>query len=424
VAQEPVGSQAPTGGQAAKGLAIDLGTTHIRVALWDMGCGKRLAGRSGLNRQYEFGADVVTRIIAARESPDDARHLSELALESIGQAVFDIVSRDGFNPREVAKVSLVGNTAELALLSQKNYELLLQPRFWEQQIDCQPEDTRRWSACWNIHPEAAVEVVPPLGGFVGSDLLADVLATEMTARAAPSLLIDFGTNAEIALWDGASLWVTSAAGGPAFEGVGLSCWIPAEPGAIYRIEPNCFPSDFAFEVLSGGSPRGLCGSGLIDLIAGLVRSGLLSKKGRFTGPRAEEGFALGQARPQLRLTPRDVDIFQRAKAAIGAGVACLLHLAGQDPLNLRRIYVCGAFGRFLSVENALAIGLLPAIEGNRIELCGQAALAGCEQHLLSPAHRRQMEAVRRQVRMVNLAQYPGFDDFFLENLFLQPMGGG
>lgn len=422
LAARPMVNTSRHGFRHSKGLAIDLGTTHISVTLWDMECGKRETGRSGLNQQLLFGADVMTRIVAATESPERAGAISQLAVDSIGQALFDICSREGFNPAEINHVSIVGNTPELALLCARNYDMLLQPKFWASEIDCQPGSTRPWSIEWGIDPDAVVDVIAPLAGFVGSDLLAGVLATSMTAHHDARLLIDFGTNSEIALWDGSTLWVTSAAGGPAFEGSGLSCGMPAEPGAIYQIEQNEFSQDFIFRVLSGANPIGLCGSGLVDLIACLIRTGGLDRKGKLTGETSGDGISLLEGSRGIVLTNRDIDIFQRAKAAIGAGIRFLLKSAGMTAKNLQRVYVCGAFGRFMNVRNAQEIGLLPGVASDLIELCGNTALAGCEMLLVSPDQSHGLESIRKRTHVINMSNHSEFEELFFESLYLKPMG--
>ena len=409
------------GGRPSRGVAVDLGTTHITVTLWDMDSGMRLAGRSGLNQQSRFGTDVMTRIMAAAESEDSAAEISRLAVDSIGEALFDIASREGHDLGEVTRVSIVGNTPELALLSERNYGLLMHPKFWTRPIDCRPADTGHWRTAWGVHPDARVEVIPPLAGFVGSDLLAGALATGMTARSRVGLLIDFGTNSEIALWDGSRLWVTSAAGGPAFEGCGLSCGMPAETGAIYRVERKDASLRFTFHVINDEEPKGLCGSGLVDLIASLVRTGVLNAKGKFTGEAADGGVPLPGAERDIRLTSRDVDLFQRAKAAIGAGIRILLKSAALTTHEIDRVYVCGAFGRFMDAANAQGIGLLPRVGKQAIEMCGNTALAGCEMLLTSPEGFTELETIRSGACLVNMAQCDDFEASFMDNLYLKPM---
>ena len=401
------------------GVAVDLGTTHIKLSLYELSSGQWLAGRYGLNPQMNFGSDVMTRLVAASESPEQARAMSQQAIKAIGEALLDIATREGINLQQVVRLTLVGNTAMLALLSGRNYGLLLQPSYWMSAIDCLPENTEAWAVSWGIHPQARIEVIPPLAGFVGSDLLAGVVTTHLTENGPGGLLIDFGTNSEIALWDGCVLWVTSAAGGPAFEGSGISCGLPAEPGAIYRVSFKEGVLDFA--IIAGSEPRGICGSGLVDLIANLVRSGRLTNMGRFAPTVPREGFALVRGERDIVLTKGDVDVFQRAKAAIGVGIQVLLAQADMGYEDLRRICVGGAFGRFLNVANAQEIGLLPKIQPDLVELCGNTALAGCEDALLLPVAVERLKNLRDQAKIINLSQCLDFDNLFLENLYLQPM---
>ena len=161
--------------------------------------------------------------------------MSELAAAAIGEGLSDLARREGINLRRVASLAVVGNTPMLALLAESNHHLLLQPQNWQSPIDCQSFATARWAEAWGLHPRADVRLIQPLAGFVGSDLLAGLVATRLLTGPSPALFIDFGTNSEIALWDGVHLWVTSAAGGPAFELWGLSHGMPAEPGAVSRV---------------------------------------------------------------------------------------------------------------------------------------------------------------------------------------------
>ncbi len=403
------------------GVAVDLGTTRISLSLLDLSSGQRLAGRYGLNPQMSFGSDIMTRLVAASESQTQAQTMRQQAIEAIGEAMLDIATREGINLQRVTRLTLVGNTAMLALLSGRNYGMLLQPSRWMSPVDCLPLDTESWAVSWDIYPRAGIEVIPPLAGFVGSDLLAGVLATHLTENETCGLFIDFGTNSEIALWDGQTLWVTSAAGGPAFEDSGISCGMSAEPGAVYRVSLENGVLDFA--VIAGGKARGLCGSGLIDLITNLMKSGKLGKTGRFTPDVPGECFKLVEGEQSLFLTKGDVDVFQRAKAAIGAGINILLAKAGMGHRDLHRICVGGAFGRFLNVANAQDVGLLPDIQPDLVELCGNTALAGCEWVLLSSEATKNLETLTEQAKIVNLAQCDDFEDIFFESLYLEPMGG-
>jgi len=403
------------------GVAVDLGTTHISISLHNLVTGKRLAGRIGQNPQMNSGSDIMTRLVAASRSPAHASLLSKRVREAIGEALQDIANRDGINLLQVVRFTLVGNTAMLALLSGRNYALLTKPSHWAGDIDCLPENPGTWAADWGFDPDAVVEILPPLAGFVGSDLLAGVLATHLTDSKEKGLFIDFGTNSEIAVWDGEVLWVTSAAGGPAFEGSGFTCGMPAEPGAVYRVR---FRNETAaLSTIAGDNARGMCGSGIIDLIAGLVERGILTEKGQFAPEYSKEGFVVADRDPRIVLVKRDVDLFQRAKAAIGTGIQVLLAQGCMEYTDLQNIYIGGIFGHFLDIKNARKVGLLPMIPPGRIRLCGNTALNGCELTLLSSQAADQLKNIRSSAHIINLSQCRDFDDIFLENLYLRQFGG-
>lgn len=404
---------------APRGVAVDLGTTHIRLALYDLFSGRLLAGRYGPNPQSRYGSDVMTRLVAASESQEQADDMGRRVVAAMAEGLFDMAVREGVATSQVTRLMLVGNTAMLALLSGRNHGLLLHPGHWMGRIDCLPEDGVVWCDPLRIHPGARVEVLPSVGGFVGSDLLAGVAATRLVEGEPGALFIDFGTNSEIALWDGERLWVASAAGGPAFEESGMGCGMPAEAGAICRVRLEGGEPDF--DVIAGGEPRGLCGSGLVDLVACLLDAGLLTPRGRFAPQVPAGGYVLAGTGGRVVLTSRDVDLFQRAKAAIAGGTQALLSRAGMVPDDLGRICIGGFFGRFLDPGSALRIGLLPSVSPDRIELRGCTALAGCAEALLSPDRLQLLKRIGEGARLVDLSRFPGFDELYLNNLFLLPM---
>jgi len=401
------------------GIAVDLGTTQISISLLSLRTGVRIAARCGPNPQGEIGSDIMTRLIAASASIACANELSERVVRSIGEGICDIAHREGIDLGRVVKIAIVGNTAMLALLTKKNYTLLTRPETWMGTIDCIPEDTSAWNTMWEIPAGAVMEVLPPAGGFVGSDVLAGVLASGLTENSKPGLLIDFGTNSEIALWDGKALTMTSAAGGPAFEGCGIRCGLPAEPGAIYRVRFNNDATEY--QTIAGEEPRGICGTGIVDLVAGLVRSQMLTEKGLFSPCYADRGFVLTAGDSAFVLEKKDIDLFQRAKAAVGTGISILMNEAGISYHDLDRVFVGGTFGKALDIVNASEIGLLPPVSPDRIELCGNTALTGCELALLSPASSDLLRRIGEHTKVINLAEYRYFDDIYLSNLYLRPL---
>lgn len=410
--------RAPPGGVCHPyGAAVDLGTTHLSLAVYDLLSGHRLAERWGKNPQARFGADVVTRLMAA-ETPDIAQALAFAARNAIGEAIEDLTLREGLDPRRIGRVTVVGNTAMLTLLAARNHGLLLQPAYWTAAVDCAAADGSSWAAAWGIAGNAEVELMPPLGGFVGSDLIAGLVSSALTDGPAPALFVDFGTNSEIALWTGENLLVTATAGGPAFESGASSCGTPAEAGAVFRVAETP-GGKLVYRILDDDHAKGLCGSGLVDLVACLLRAGRIGATGKFADGAKAFAFSVGEQ--EFALDWRDVDALQRAKAAIGAGIAALCTTSGIPLAGLKRVVVAGLFGRYLDIGNAQAIGLLPPVPGACIELAGNTAAAGAAALLISRQAQRMAEQLRGRAQLVNLARYPGFDDAFLDHLYLRPM---
>lgn len=403
------------------GLAIDLGTTHIRLSLWDLRSARRLAGRAGLNPQIPAGADVLSRLAEAARSPTSAQRLQAWVIQAIASELATLTASLQLASTDIGEVRIVGNTAMLSLLAGRNQILLLDPDYWTEAIDVSPADPAALRAAWGLGADSRIDFVPPLGGFVGSDLLAGILATRLCEGPANALLVDFGTNSELALWDGNSLHITSTSGGPAFEGSGISCGMPGEVGAIYRIEASPTSDDWHCRVLGDGPAQGICGSGLVDALALLRHAGLLNPLGRLRLAPGQSGQPLGAGQPGLQLSPADIDVFQRAKAAIGAGIRWLCAEAGITPGQIQHVHACGAFGRLLDIPHAQAIGLLPGIPAERISVAANSALAGCEALLFADANTDPLAAIRRKARLFNLSQSERFEMLFIESLYIQPL---
>lgn len=410
----PVPLRAP---RAAYGVAIDLGTTHIRLTLWDAANGRRLAGLMGSNPQGSYGVDVLSRLMEAVNSAATAAELRMLAAQAIGEGLSEMAKHAAIALADIGEVLVVGNTAMLTLLAGRNFELLMQPENWASPIACEP-DREFLAGVWQLGVAASISFIQPLGGFIGSDLFAALIATRLTEQVSPVALIDFGTNSEMAVWDGRRLSATSTAGGPAFEGSGIGCGMPAEAGAIYRVQLK--DERLAVSVLGDGPARGICGSGLVDAVAVLRQMGRLDRIGRFR-QGTEDSLVLAEGEMRVALMRGDIDVLQRAKAAIGAGVAWLCARADVSPADLRCVYATGAFGHLLDIEHARQIGLLPNVEADRVRLEGNSALAGCELLLFSPDRDELLAAVRALVDVHNLAEDAAFETLFVENLYLQAM---
>jgi uncharacterized 2Fe-2S/4Fe-4S cluster protein (DUF4445 family) len=415
---QPAYPLAPT--RAARGLplgvAVDLGTTQITVAICDVASGRRLAMRSGPNPQARLGADVIGRLDAAARRELTAQRLRRWVVDAIGGALLDLSQDEGIALPGVGSVRVVGNSAMLTLLSGRSPEALLDPAGWEAPIDCSPGDVSELAQAWNLAPSTAIELLQPLGGFVGSDLLSGAIHCRLAEDGAPALLIDFGTNSEIGLWDGERLWATAAAGGPAFEATGIGCGMGAEPGAIHRLSRS--PEGvWRGEVFESAPPRGICGSGLVDMLAILRAGGEIDERGRIL----REPLSLRVDGAVFAVSKADIDTLQRAKAAVAAGIEVLLRRTGVRFDQLDAVHVAGSFGQHLDVENAARIGLLPPIPAARVQLVGNSALQGALDLIVSDEAEAALARTRRTAKVINLSMEEAFDDLFLDHLYIRPI---
>lgn len=397
-------------------VAVDLGSTQIRISLWDSVNQLRVAAYCGFNSQAYYGTDILNRLAAAATDKASGLKMSGLIQDTIERVVKEWIDVKNI---PIMEILVVGNTAMLALLANSHVEQLLRPEYWTRPLDCSLSfSTLRQT-------QIPIAVVQPVAGFIGSDILLGLLAARLTQSPGSALFIDFGTNTEIALWHQDKLWLTSVPGGPAFEGCGISCGIAAEQGAISHVDYDAGTGEFhgalIGTLIDTSDIKGLCGSGLCDVIACLLTSGQLKKNGRFAQAGSELEIELVNLHYHVTVKKQDIDIFQRAKAATGAGIAKLLALAEVSSTDLTRLCIAGSFGKFLNIQHAQAIGLLPDCVHERVELCGNAALMGCEQLLSSHNRDEQINELKRNIEVVNLSQVTDYEEYFLNNLYLQPM---
>ncbi|MBF0262066.1 MAG: DUF4445 domain-containing protein [Magnetococcales bacterium] len=404
-------------------VAVDLGTTHLRLSLWNRR--RRLASRRGLNPQLIHGADILNRLHEASRDPVRAEELADLARRAILEALTDMLARDlgETTPMldKIGRLRIVGNTAMLTLLAGVGAATLLDPDGWDQPLPCQPGDPECWRAGWGL-PNARITLVPPVAGFIGSDLLACLLASRLTEQPPGALLLDLGTNIEMALWDGRFLHVASTPGGPAFEMTGIRHGVPSDAaGAVTHVDEG--DGGLRFSTIGQITPQGYCGTGLIDAVALLCRRNLIKPSGRFAMPVAETGFPLDPDQPATAITSRDIDQFQRSKAACAAAIETLLQRAGRAWHQTTGLWLCGAFGAGLNIENAQFLGLLPPLKADRIHKVAGAALAGCETALLAPEAVDPFSTIRATIEPVSLATDEGFSDTFFRHLRLTTSPG-
>ena len=434
------------------GIALDIGTTTVVLSLVDLSTGKALTQASAYNKQIMCGEDILARIAFAEDGGLDRLH--RLIIDTINELLAQVSNLSdkckATNTRvckeEITAMSVGGNTTMVHLfLGIHPKTIRYDPYISVTNI---PPPVKARELGIEIHPEAPIYCVPGRASYVGGDIVADVISSGMLDQEGISLLIDVGTNGEIVL--GGKDWMASCScsAGPAFEGGEVACGMRAMPGAIERIS-----IDEAFAVsystIAGQRPVGVCGSGLIDLIACLFRSGIVDKKGRIQSVpgdrvrRTDNGYEFVIAwadetgQPKLKIPPSmngmmakappkkdmvvtddDLANIIRTKAAVYAACEVLLKSVDLGFGDLDRIYVAGGFGNYIDVENAVTIGLLPDIPRDRFSFIGNASLGGARLALLSQRKRDEALAVHQAMTYLELTTNASFFDRFTSASFL------
>jgi uncharacterized 2Fe-2S/4Fe-4S cluster protein (DUF4445 family) len=266
-------------------------------------------------------------------------------------------------------------------------------------------------AGFDIHPQGMLYVAPNIKSFVGGDIAAGLLASGLPSKRGNFLFVDLGTNGEIVLKAGSQLMTTSTAAGPAFEGMNISCGMPALPGAIYRAEDKGM---IKTHVLGKGPAQGVCGTGLIDLVAIFLEKGLISPRGAIQDRQKKI-----QVKENIVLTQEDVRQMQLACAAIKTGIRMMLKLNHLLETDLDGIYIAGAFGNYLNIKNSMKIGLLPRVDEHKIMFIGNSSLAGAKLLLISAGQRERLGSLVQKIRYVSLAADREFHDYFIKALEFQ-----
>ncbi len=416
-------------------VALDIGTTTLVAALLDLGTGSEWALGARLNPQTRFGDDVLSRILHARQDPGGLRQLQEAIARAVDEMIGELCSQAGIPRERIYAIAFAGNTTMQQLLCGVDTSSLGEVPFAPATRHALTFAAAELGL--HIHPRGSAYVMPVIGGFVGGDTVAGILATGMAEADAPTLLVDIGTNGEIVLLADKKLRAASTAAGPAFEGARISRGMRGSTGAIEKVVVD---GRLRTNVIGNVPPVGLCGSGLIDVAAELLRHRILTPQGRLQTPDqlpadvipdlarriilhdGRVAFLLAAAaetadqRP-IVLTQRDLRELQLATGAIRAGIAILLRQAGLQPKDLERVLIGGGFGNFIRRSNAQRIGLLPCeIEHRRIRYMGNTSLAGARLAALSRRARQIAEELARRTEHVDLATDKNFHEAFAESM--------
>lgn len=418
------------------GVAFDIGTTTLVGVLLDLTTGREYASVSRINPQTSFGDDVISRILFARQHPEGLRQLHAAVIREVNEILVELANAAHVSPDHIYEATFAGNTTMQLLLEGVDPSALGEVPF-------APATGHSLLAPaadlgLGVHPRGRAYVYPVIGGFVGGDTVAGVVATHLADAADPAVLVDIGTNGEIVVNHGGRMLATSTAAGPAFEGARITHGMRATAGAIEKV---IFDSDVRISVIGGVTPVGLCGSALVDVVAELLRSGVLVREGlllqadqvpdstpetirsRIIAHNDSVAFVLARAdetgtgSPVL-LTQKDIRELQLATAAIRAGVTILLRRVGLEVTDVAHFLIAGGFGNFIRRSNAQRIGLLPAgVERRRISFVGNTSLAGARLAAASQKVRQRAEAVARQIQHVDLSMDPDFYTAYVEGMF-------
>jgi len=408
-------------------VCFDIGTTTISGQLIDLKNKKVLGTKAAYNKQATFGSDVITRILYARKE-EGLERLHQAVCDSMNQIIQELIHEHKADLNDVTCILCSGNTTMIHLL------LRIDPTYIRKEPYVPTANflptVRAAEAGIQINPRGLLYCVPGIASYVGGDVTAGTLSCGLYKTSELSLLIDIGTNGEVVLGSKEFLVACAASAGPAFEGSGVSCGMRASKGAIQKVKIDPRSLEVKYSTIGDELPKGICGSGYIDIIAELLRLGLIDKGGRIkdaglprirpgeTGnefvivPKAESG-----CESDIVITDADIENLKRAKAAIYSASAVLLRHMGVELRQLKKIFIAGGFGTYLDIANAMTIGLLPDLDRSRFLFVGNSSLAGSRMILLSDQAMEKVDDIAKKITYFELSVDPHYMDEYMAALF-------
>ena len=372
-------------------LAVDIGTTTVVAYLLDGHTGALLSRSSAMNPQSQFGADVISRIEYALQGGGE--ELSGCIRDCLRELTAEAADKAGISPDAIAHAAIVGNTAMHHLLLGIDPKPLVTPPYMPAVYDAIERDKAR--------------ILPNIAGFVGGDTAGCMVATRFDELEDLTLLIDIGTNGEMVLGDKRRRIACSTAAGPAFEGAKISCGMRGANGAVDHVTLE--NGEVKYHVIGDELPEGLCGSGLLDLVAVLLDAGVIDESGRMEGKKYD-------LCDNVTLTQKDVREVQLAKAAIRAGIELLAKQLGVQVADIKTVYLAGAFGNYMDPASACRIGMIPPVLVDRIKPIGNAAGEGAKLCALSREMFAYSQRLVKNTEFLELASLPDFQDTYVDAL--------
>ncbi|MCX5712215.1 MAG: ASKHA domain-containing protein, partial [Candidatus Omnitrophica bacterium] len=400
------------------GACFDIGTTTISGQLVDLNSGNTVGTKITYNKQASFGADVISRIIYAQE-PEGLEKLNHVVIESLNQIIQELAKEHKIDPNNITCCLCAGNTTMIHLL------LRIDPTFIRREPYVPTANflpvLRASEINIRINPHGLLYCVPGVSSYVGGDVTAGVLSSALDEEKDLCVLIDIGTNGEIVLGSAEFMISASASAGPAFEGSGVKCGMRAGRGAIQKVGIDPKSLDVTYSIIGEGKPRGICGSGYIDLIARLLDTGILDKNGKINGIKnkrirnSDDGkeFVVefkknSDSSGDIVISEADIENLKRAKAAIYSATSVLAKHMGFDFDQVKKFFIAGGFGNYIEVESAVRIGLLPDLDRKKFIFVGNSSLAGAHSALLSHQALAKTQEIAKKITYFELSADAGY----------------
>jgi uncharacterized 2Fe-2S/4Fe-4S cluster protein (DUF4445 family) len=405
--------------KANYGFAFDIGTTTVAGQLIDLNNRKILGTRISFNKQAPYGSDVITRIIYA-SNPEGLEKLNKAVLDNINEIILDLCKAHDVPLSDVYCAVCAGNMTMMHLLLKVDPANIRKAPYVPTTTVF--ETMHAPEAGIEINPRGIAAFLPGVTTYVGGDIVSGVIACGLAENDELSLLIDIGTNGEIVLGNKEWMIGAAASAGPAFEGSGLECGMKAVKGAIQRAEID---KDLNVRIVTidDGKPKGICGSGYIDLLCQMLKRGIIGRNGRIDRAiksknirKAATGYEFVAAK-DIVITEDDIENLKRSKGAIYSAIIALLNKVDKKLDDIRRIYIAGGFGNYLNIENAIFIGLLPDADRSKYEFIGNSSLAGARMSLLSRDAFMNAHKIYKNITYVDLSSEPGYMDEYVASLF-------
>ena len=419
-------------GDDGSGIAVDIGTTTIVVYLVNLGTGMTLAATSAINPQTSFGADVISRISYIGDDPDKLSQLQRAVTKRINSLIKEVFSKTGRKPSAKDSMAVAGNTTMEHIFAGVSPESIGRSPFEPQFYDSLELEASELGI--NAEKGVKVKLLPNIYGFVGGDIVSGIIYTGMHKSKELSLLVDIGTNNEMVLGNNDFMLCCSAAAGPALEGAKIKMGMRAAPGAIDSVKKN--GRGISITTIGDMPPVGICGSGLVDVMSKLLKAGVITESGRFANKEELEkhlsnrfkgnkgkdlSFILAAegeygSNPEVGITQKDIREIQLAKGAIAAGAQILLDVAGKKLDDIKSVYLAGAFGNYIDIENAVRISILPDVPRERIHPVGNSAGAGVCLMLKDPSLWDTAADIIKRAEHIELASHKDFQEIFIGNM--------